>query len=159
MRHLYLMRHGIAEPGTPAGDFQRSLTAAGRESIKKQAERFRQTGGIRPDCLVCSTALRVRETAAILTELFVGAPLFYRETLYLAPAFRILDLLREMDPLFQRILIIGHNPGISDVIALLSQQENRLVLAPGDCIAMPICGPDWKQIKIGSASIEKIYTA
>jgi len=114
------MRHGLACQRGVTDDFQKPLSALGQKEVQAQTDRFRQPDGIRPDCIFCSTAVRARQTVELLSELFIGTPIFFRESLYLAPAFRVLDLIRETDSLFHRIMVVGHNPGLEQLIPLLS---------------------------------------
>ena len=155
---LYLMRHGRAKPGRGTDDFKRPLSVAGIQTVQWQRERFKEPSGIRPDCILCSTAKRARETAGILKDLFIGTPVFCREALYLAPAFRILDVLNNMDEVFRRILIIGHHPGLEQTIGVLTQPENKQNLAPGDCAVLRLNTPNWRSLEPGCGVIEKIFS-
>ena len=155
-RYLYLMRHGQAEDGI-VRDFERALTSLGQRQVLAQRAQFKKPIGIRPDIILCSTAKRTKETAQILENLFKGVPVFYRETLYLAPAHRLIDLIRETDDLFLRILIIGHNPGLEQTVGLLSNNAALVPLKPADCVVMKMDVGAWAEIKAGAGQIEKIF--
>ncbi|MBQ7412790.1 MAG: histidine phosphatase family protein [Alphaproteobacteria bacterium] len=157
-RFLYLMRHGRAKPGRGTDDFTRPLSTIGIQAVQWQRDRFKEPSGIRPDCILCSTAKRARETADILKGLFIGTPVFYRESLYLAPAFRIIGVLNEMDEVFRRILVIGHHPGLEQTIGLLTRPENRQNLTPGDCAVLYLNSLDWRSLEPGCGRIEKIFS-
>ena len=156
-RYLYLMRHGDAERKARVTDFQRALTSFGKKQVKMQAEQFKTPMGIRPDCIFCSTAKRARETAEGLKELFKGVPFFYRETLYLAPTHRLIDLVRETDDLFERILIIGHNPGLEQLASLLNEEPVCIPLRTADCIVLRMNVKTWADVAAGAGKIEKIF--
>ena len=154
-RYLYLMRHG--EAGACATDFDRPLTRGGKKQVKTETAQFKLPDGIRPDVIFCSTAKRTRQTAEELESLFRGIPVFYRETLYLAPPYRLLDLVRQTDEMFHRILVIGHNPGLEQLAGLLSKEMAYVSLKPADCVVINLEIESWKGLKPGVGKIEKIF--
>ena len=156
-RYLYLMRHGLARSKGLTDDFQKPLSAIGKKDVRAQMEKFRQTDGIRPDCILCSTAVRAQQTVELLSELFVGTPVFFRESLYLAPAFRVLELIRETDTLFHRIMIVGHNPGLEQLIPILTTPLTRPTLQPADCASLLTDTPDWKSLTTGRATLDRFF--
>ena len=156
-RYVYVMRHALAKDGFC--DFDRSLSPKGKHILLRQVEQFKKTDGIRPDCLLCSAAKRARQTVEILSDLFMGVPVFYHDSLYLAPSERIMEQLHETDPLFKRVLIIGHNPGLERFISLLDCLHQDQYLNPADCIAVKILASDWQQLKTGMGRVQKIYRA
>lgn len=149
---LYLMCHGEAENSSATGDFKRHLTLKGRKQIQSRLNEFKYTL-VRPDCILSSTALRAKETAAMMSELFQGTPCFYRDSLYLAPAFRIIDLLKEMDSVFQRIMVVAHKKGLEQVISLLSEKGKPVLLRQGECVALCLNITNWQDIKTGIGKI------
>ena len=156
-KYLYLMRHGDAECEARVIDFQRALTSFGKKQVRMQAEQFKEPEGIRPDCILCSTARRAKETAEGLRNLFKGVPVFYRETLYLAPTHRLLNLIRETDDLFARILIIGHNPGLEQLASMLNEEMVRIPLKPADCVSVRMNVKTWAEVAAETGKIEKIF--
>lgn len=72
----------------------------------------------RPERILCSVAKRTRETLdRVLSR--AGWPdveIAYYPDLYLAPATRIIDLLKEGMEACDRIMVVGHNPGMDDVL-------------------------------------------
>ena len=154
---LYLMRHGAVSLDSDVSDFRMSLSQKGIRDVLLQRERFKKADGIRPDCIFCSTATRARETVDLLDDLFVGAPVFFRDTLYLAPAFRMMDLLRQTDAIFRRILMIAHTPGLEQLTSVLSSEDVRLHFHPADCVVLRIHENNWDKINTGCAEIEKVF--
>ena len=155
--HLYLMRHGQSHLGGVLDDFNRTLTSAGKRAVQRQALCLSHPDGIRPDCIFCSTAKRSRQTAELLFSVFTGTPVFFRESLYLAPAFRILSLLRETDMIFHRILLVGHTSGLDQLTAVLTNPNTSYHFEPTDCLSLTLSVPKWRDIHTGSASIDKFY--
>lgn len=116
---LYLLRH--AHAGDPlkwdGEDAARPLSRRGR----RQAERLGDVlsgAGFRPDAIVASTKLRTRETAALVAERLGMEPRFDDR---LADRFdrRALAELVEEAGRPERLLLVGHDPDLSDLLAEL----------------------------------------
>src|SRR5690606_20684687 len=78
--------------------------------------------GPAPDLLVTSPARRTRQTADALA-LAMGIPASRMQDerrLYLAPAETILEHIRLTEPSVQHLMIVGHNPGLSDLASWLA---------------------------------------
>ena len=68
--HIYLLRHGIAEPGSPSHhDSERDLTADGRHGVKAVAK-LAARAGVKPDLIISSPYQRALATARIAAEVF-----------------------------------------------------------------------------------------
>jgi phosphohistidine phosphatase len=121
---LAVFRHGPAAERSTAtypDDDARPLTAAGRKRVKASGRALRQAGFL-PDRILFSPALRARETADILAKLF-HAP---EDSLRIEPALHgdadpavlVRRTLRLRTP--GRTLWIGHEPGLGEMIGLLT---------------------------------------
>lgn len=110
MPTLIVLRH--AKAASPLGmlDFDRPLAGRGRKDAQEAGERLR-TAGLRPDRVICSTALRTRQT---LDGLGVEAPVDFEGRVYDNDADDILDLLREQDD--DTLLLVGHNPSMHRLV-------------------------------------------
>lgn len=116
---LYLLRHAEAEPHC-ADDFSRRLTEQGF----KQARRvgcFMKEQCLRPDLILTSPVTRARETAEVVSKLLGKADI--TEVPWAACG---MDPERAMEELadygkFKSILLVGHEPDLSTLIAALIQ--------------------------------------
>ncbi len=156
MKYLYLMRHGQSKK-TEINDFFRPLSLKGNKDVLIQAEQFKLPTGIRPDCIYCSTAVRTKQTAELLKTVFKGVPVFYRETLYLAPSYRIMDVIKETDEIFQRIMVIGHHPGLEQTLGVIADNGNIRLLKPADCAVLSLNIRNWTELKTACGHLEQIY--
>jgi phosphohistidine phosphatase len=121
MRRVTLVRHAQAA-GAPAGgrDFDRPLNDPGIAEARAAAMALAAALPV-PDLLVASAAVRTLQTARLLHEqVFAATPLVTEQSLYLATAEVLFDYLRGLDDRFTSVLVVGHNPGISDCCALLA---------------------------------------
>ncbi len=133
MKALYILRHGIAvEPGTPGiPDDERPLTPKGRRRMREIVRALRRLG-LPLDRIVTSPLPRARATAEI-----AAAGLDAEDRLETADVLRagsdaraIRDWLRGRTE--DHLMIVGHNPGLTDLITLL-------VLGGGAGSGPPVC--------------------
>ena len=68
-----------------------------------------------------------------------------------------MELIKETDEIFQRILIIGHNPGLEQLMGLLDEKGAVIPMGTADCAAMRLDIKTWENLKPGVGKIEKIF--
>lgn len=109
-KRLILMRHAKSGWDDPTlSDIDRPLNARGRAAATALGGWLKNSAYV-PDAVLCSAAARTRETLALLN---VQAPPTFMEGLYLAPAARMMEALKDCAE--DMILLIGHNPGIGQL--------------------------------------------
>jgi phosphohistidine phosphatase len=127
---LILMRHAEAVAAASGGnDFDRALSGHGRREGKRSARELAQ--GVTPGVHVLySPALRTRETAAIVAkELALSADAMTAvPELYAASAHTIRAVVQRHAQA-ATLLVIGHNPGISELGQKLSGAHRHLATA------------------------------
>lgn len=112
VRTLIILRHAkAADPDDYATDIERPLTARGRRDAAA-AGAWLAAQGLVPDSVLCSPAVRTRET---LAELGVAAPVGFEHRIYTGPAADTLELLRSVGVTVGTLLLVGHNPTLSDL--------------------------------------------
>jgi phosphohistidine phosphatase len=112
VRTLILLRHAkAADPDDYATDIERPLTARGHRDATAAGAWLKEQN-LQPDAVLCSTAVRTRET---LADTGVEAPTLFEHRIYTGPAFDTLDLIRQVGADVSTLLLVGHNPTISDV--------------------------------------------
>lgn len=124
MALLYLLRHAKSSWDDPAlADHDRPLAPRGRRNGAALAEHVTREG-IAPDLVLCSTALRARETLALLLPALGGeAEIQLEDELYGATADELLARLRAVPAAVTSVLIVGHNPGLESLVARLAGGE------------------------------------
>lgn len=114
--------------------------------------KFLRKNNFIPELVVCSDAMRTRETLAAL-ELTVPTTLAARA--YLASPGELLKLLQEVDDAVRHILLVGHNPGLHALVAALAGEyahkddEQLLALKFPTCAFASMTVPiaRWKELK------------
>ena len=119
MHELILLRHAETEPPeASAEDRDRTLTPHG-ESEAGAAGRWLASHGVRPERLLCSPALRARRTAELSVAALGQHPaLQVADEIYDATPGELLALLDQHGDAGS-VLLVGHNPGIERLVALL----------------------------------------
>ena len=126
MKILTLLRHAKSGWNDPvARDFDRPLNRRGRKAAKTigQEMRNRHLGF---DRVIASPAVRVVETIEDVVDGY-GRPIQpdYDERLYLASLNTLLDVVRETDDKTERLLIVGHNPGLELLAMFLTRDDSN----------------------------------
>jgi phosphohistidine phosphatase len=150
-RKLVLLRHAkSAWPDVP--DHERPLAGRGRRDAPTMGRWLRAAGHV-PDQVLCSTARRARETWQLAQpELGASPPVSFEDRVYEASAARLLDLARHAPPAVKTLLIVGHDPGISELALMLAGAA-----APADghsgSGAVPAAAVDRMRVKFPTAAI------
>jgi phosphohistidine phosphatase len=121
VKRLTLMRHADAQWKDPdVADFARPLNRRGQSEAESMARRLTELTLV-PDLIVTSSARRAAQTGEIIVHELSLLPrtIRYEEALYLGGAQDILQLVRSIGPRVAHLMIIGHNPGISEAAHLL----------------------------------------
>src|SRR5690348_9511197 len=120
MKILTLLRHAKSGWDDPAlRDFDRPLNSKGRVAARAVGRAMRARG-FEFDAILASPALRVTETLHDVGEgygrLFATVE---DPDLYLASPAILLDRIQCVDDKVARLLVVGHNPGLEQLVILL----------------------------------------
>src|SRR5919106_452198 len=113
------MRH--AKTGYPTGvaDHQRPLAARGDREAGLAGDWLR-VHAPSVDAVLCSTATRTRET---LARTRIDAPVEFSDRLYDATPGAIIEEINNVDPDVETLLVIGHEPAMSQVALGLATED------------------------------------
>lgn len=124
MKRLLLFRHAIAADRAPSGeDFDRPLTIKGREDSKLVGA-YLNKKAIAIDCVLCSPAARTRETWEAASSVLKCAPtVLFPDRLYKEGEEAIYREIAAAPGVCERLLIVGHNPGLESFARSLADAE------------------------------------
>ena len=130
MSTLHLLRHAKAVPQEEAGaDRDRPLEKRGRRAAQAVAHWVAEHR-LAPALVLCSPALRTRQTLDIVASSLKRAPqILFEEGLYLASARQLLARLRELPDEIEEVMVVGHNPGFYELAVLLSEVSTGPLIA------------------------------
>ena len=117
MKTLGLFRHAKSDWHDPrARDFDRPLNQRGRKGAALMGRHVLDHGQ-HWDRMIASPAIRCAETIEIACQA-AGVPVAVQwdRRIYLASSVTLIDLLRETDDGLNAVLMVGHNPGLEDLI-------------------------------------------
>lgn len=159
-RQLVLLRHAKAAHPSGARDFDRPLTARGDRDSRAAGEWLSDQGYV-PDAVICSPAERTRQTwAGVKRHLPRHAEVLYDQRVYDAPhAEELLDAVHDTDGAVQVLLVIGHNPAIEQLSALLAPSGEAEYGLRTAGIAVHEFDGEWAALKAGSAPVVASTTA
>lgn len=154
MKHVFLVRHakaGAGDEGTP--DFERPLSKRGEREAHEMGARL---AARRPriDRLVSSGAARAIATAHLL-----GASLGYpadaiqiENRIYEDDAGDLLMRIRGFEAPWERVILVGHNPVITDLANALTDEIIDNVPTCG-VLEIAFEGDDWSQVAVGAGRL------
>ncbi len=127
MRRLWLLRHAKAAPIEAGDDHERPLTAKGISAHARDVGAWAAGQHMAPDLILCSTAMRTRQSLTLLLPFLAGKPeVAYEDGLYLADIPALLERLRQVPDECQGVICwSGHNPGIHALGVMLLRVEHR----------------------------------
>lgn len=132
MRELILLRHAHADAaGAGQDDLQRTLSPTGLDEAHAAGAWLREQG-LLPDRVLCSPAARTRQTLAALGD--IGSPDVREEDVIYEASAGDLIALADTHRDAGRLLLVGHNPGLEQLAALMHSGQS------GDYRGMPPAG-------------------
>jgi phosphohistidine phosphatase len=126
MKRLAVMRHAKSDwDDAQLDDFDRPLNARGWKTARKIGRELRHRE-LRFDLVVASTAARVRETIDGVQEKFdFAGPIQFEQRTYLASEEALLTIVRELPETVHRPLLVGHNPGLQQLVLSLTDHHDN----------------------------------
>lgn len=128
MKRLLIIRHAKSSwQDSEQSDYERPLNHRGERDAPRMG-RYMAHMGANPERILCSTAKRATSTAALLIE---GAnwdmSISLRDALYLASPNEIIAELAATPEAIETIAVVGHNPGVSELVSVLTDSQVAMV--------------------------------
>lgn len=157
MKRLVVVRHAKATHKPGFADFDRPITGRGRRDAKAAGEWLGRNGFV-PGLVVCSPALRTRQTwdrlAAVLPGVD-GIEVWPEQGLYAASADGVLDVIGATPDEVQTLMVVGHNPAVQDVAASLTGVAD---LAFPTCAIAVVGVQSWARLVPGAGTADALWT-
>jgi len=166
MKRLYLVRHAKSSWNHPGlSDFDRPLNKRGMRDAPKMGE-YLVEQRVLPQVIVCSPARRAHATAISFATAMQLPPsgIVEDDRVYAAVTATLIAIIKEWDDTWESVMMVGHNPGMADMAAVLAgagvgRVPTCTVMGLGLDVASwgdvaPGCGSQW--FKIAPKSIYKV---
>ena len=152
---LYIVRHAKAQwPEQGQSDFDRKLNARGHHDAAIMGSWFKNIYGC-PEHWISSSAPRAFATAEHFANAMDNTLVIHPEILiYEAPWQQLLNVLKETPNSANRVILFGHNPGVSYLVAALTKQSVEFATSTVACLESNI--EQWNELKVGSCSLINI---
>ena len=126
IKRLVIMRHAKADWPGGVADHDRPLEERGHRDAP-QAGKWLLKHGVVPDFILCSSALRTRQTCTwVCSELGDKAPTPKLEDgLYAASALRMLTVINHVPDTVTTLMVISHMPGVQDLAMHLASRDSN----------------------------------
>ncbi|MGW0558444.1 SixA phosphatase family protein [Streptomyces sp. NPDC002926] len=157
LRRLIVLRH--AKSARPPGmeDFDRPLAERGRGDAAAAGRWLRDAHYI-PDLMICSTAVRARQTWELAAEHLETQPSArYEDRVYDAHFHALLGVVGETPISVGTLLLVGHNPGMQELVLALAAEalgdalERAREKFPTSAIAVLTWRGAWSELAPGTA--------
>jgi phosphohistidine phosphatase len=159
MKTLLILRHGKAQPDTPAGgDRVRKLTKRGRRDAAAMGAHILASTGT-PDAIITSDAMRARQTAQLAAEaLAFSQPLTVEPSVYAADLSDLLAVVRAISDDVDTALLVGHNPGFEELTAALAGEDEEVTLPTAALARVDLDVARWDGVTNGTGVLRGITT-
>ncbi|HWO00137.1 MAG TPA: histidine phosphatase family protein [Blastocatellia bacterium] len=157
MKTLLLLRHAKSSWDEPSlGDFDRPLAARGKRDAPRMGKALRNRGPL-PDLIVSSPAARTRATIkAVAKSAQLQADVQFEQSVYGASSAELVRLIRRLPDEKSSVMIVGHNPGLEDLVARLSGETERMPTAALACVQFQI--DRWESVEDGEGKVAWLLT-
>jgi phosphohistidine phosphatase len=151
MKRLTLIRHAKASWGSAAlDDIDRPLNMRGEKEAPLMGRRLARHS-LKPEQIISSPATRATSTATLIAQ-EMGLPLqdvILHRRIYEAEMTDLLRIVQQLDNRLTHVILIGHNPGISELSAALTGLGVQSMHTCG-VFAIDFEVAEWSQVEPGS---------
>jgi phosphohistidine phosphatase len=137
-------------------DFERPLKRRGREAAEAMG-RFLASKKVDLSVLISSPSMRTRQTVEIvLRHAKLGVEPQFDQRIYEASLSTLVQLVSEIPDDQKTAMLVGHNPGMEELLAFLTRQSRHMPTCALARISMDSAG--WKEVGRSSGSLEWFVT-
>lgn len=162
---LWVLRHAKAAAQGPGGDTTRPITARGKRQAIAVSEHIASVSdSALPDLVLCSPAVRARQTADLVMATLPRARFEVDEALYSEDASGLIEWLKILDPEVSSLMVVGHNPTLHELCVMLAASPASEAI---DSEGLPTAGlvvleqqhaRAWGQLALGGSRMVHRFT-
>lgn len=153
---LVLLRHAKSSWANPdLSDFDRPLKKRGKYDAPLMGEVLR--GKLpEPDLVLSSSSARTRETVKLFFTAFMPekkVPVRWKEELYMAEATEMVELIRQQDKRVKSLWLVGHNPGLTELVNWLAPHFELDNLPTTGVFALTYPTKSWAEVGVEQGTV------
>jgi len=154
---LFVLRHAKAVDGYSIPDFERELTDKGKRHAALIGQWMLDNACI-PESIICSPALRALQTAEIVADIlgFEHKQMDLNLDVYNASLQDLLTVLKSDASGCSSILLIGHNPGLANLVEYLSTDVDYSIMMQPSSLACLELHQAWQLLEPASAQLTEL---
>lgn len=139
MKTLLILRHAKSSwKDMSLADHDRPLKKRGKRDAPRMGTLLREEGLV-PDLIISSTAKRALETAVLVADASgYEGDIDVRREFYPGYPDAYIDALRETADEYRIMMVVGHNPGLEELLELLTEAGEFLPTAALAQVALPL---------------------
>lgn len=151
MKQLLILRHAKSSWSNAfLADHDRPLNSRGRRDAPRMGQLLLDAE-LEPDLVLCSSAERARATAEAAAEACGHTdPLVVTGDLYHAGPQRIVEVIAERAGDANRVLVVGHNPGMEELVERFGRTYQRMPTAALAHIELQLS--DWSELTLTTSA-------
>ena len=162
MRQLMILRHAKSDWQSDANsDFDRPLAKRGKKDAPRVGS-YLAKHNLTPDYVIASPAKRTKQTAKLVCEAMKipSTQCHFDEAIYLASLDTLLSVLAIIPESANRVMLIGHNPGMDELLLYLAKQkpprtDSGKLMTTAACALLDIPG-EWKALVPHCAELKQL---
>ncbi len=145
MKTLLILRHAKSSwKDEEVADHDRPLNKRGKRDAPRMGKLLLESH-LEPELIISSTAKRARKTASkVARKCGYQGVIELTGALYLAPSSEYITVLRTVPDHTDRVMVVGHNPGVEELLISLTGQETHLPTAALAQVELDIA--NWSQL-------------
>ena len=157
MKTLLLLRHAKSSwKDSELRDFDRPLNGRGLNAAPIMGK-FISKRKLTPELIISSPAVRARMTAALAMEGGeLQSELRYDERIYEADMETLLKVVSQIDETAETVLLVGHNPGMQELVKALTGEEHEFPTATLAQISLKL--DKWSSVQPASGRLKLLIT-
>ncbi|EKE09670.1 MAG: Phosphoglycerate mutase family protein [uncultured bacterium] len=160
MKALFLLRHTHAEErGTTISDYDRPLEERGLTEALDVAN-YIKSKNLSFDFVMCSSSLRTQQTLEPLRSVIGTTDIEISENFYNSTEEKILKNLQAISDRWNKVLYIGHNPGVAFTAFKLTKTFPKTLMegvTPGTLIGFHLPIDHWKDLDWWGGEIVDVF--
>lgn len=151
-KKLIVLRHAKSDWNIPISDFERPLNERGRTDAPKMGL-FLNSATYIPQIILTSDAARTYSTASLVAKNMdlPNTLIQPNSVLYLADYKAILRLVSNIDDTINTLMVVGHNPGLSDFVSYLI--EDQIELKTCCAVVLDLKVNHWNELFAGTCTL------
>jgi phosphohistidine phosphatase len=159
-RRLFLMRHALAMPPISGGDDKARVLSPKGLSDASMLGRIMMRKNYMPDYILCSTAVRTRQTLEKLMQSLPKTETAFVDKLYDGGTESYVREIQKIPAKYKSVLLVGHNPCVCDYALSITAQAREALLErlhegckPATLVALNCNIEDWALLETKAAEI------